>query len=119
MARFTPENAAAMAAKRIRKGRKNRVSDIIAIQALLLVDIKKETTLPHIRAQCARAYDVLEERIRILTGKPLPGQLRPDLRLERAQYRKKGKQPATPLPLPELDRTEEPKAEASRLEGAA
>lgn len=31
------------------------------------------------RAQCARAWDCLEERKRILRNKPLPGQLRPDL----------------------------------------
>lgn len=34
---------------------------------------------PHIRASCARAWSDLQERKRVLDGKPLPGQLRPDM----------------------------------------
>jgi hypothetical protein len=34
---------------------------------------------PHVRAQCARAWSDLQERKRVLDGKPLPGQLRPDI----------------------------------------
>lgn len=55
------------------------------------------------KAACARAWDVLQERIRILRGQPLPGQLRPDANV---QVRGKGKRrprlepmtaPVTPL----------------------
>lgn len=41
-------------------------------------DAENPKTKPHIRAQCVRAWDILEERKRILRGKPLPGQFRPE-----------------------------------------
>jgi hypothetical protein len=82
-------------------GNKSRKTEIRDIQRLLVDDIKKKSTLPHIRAQCARAYDVLEERLRILSGKPLPGMLRPDLALEREAKKGKRKAPAL-LPMPEV-----------------
>ena len=34
---------------------------------------------PGVRASCARAWSDLQERKRVLDGKPLPGQLRPEL----------------------------------------
>lgn len=43
-----------------------------------------------------RAWDILEERKRILRGKPLPGQLRPDLdpvQLAKAAKRAKARMP--------------------------
>jgi hypothetical protein len=53
---------------------------------------------PHIRAQCARAWSDLQERKRIMDGKPLPGQLRPDLQQVK-QHKRKG---PSLLPLPEV-----------------
>lgn len=47
-------------------------------------------------AALVRAWDVLEERKRILRGKPLPGQLRPDLdpvQLAKAAKRAKARLP--------------------------
>ena len=49
------------------------------MQASLLLSATDKSVPPHIRAACARAWDVLEERLRIIDGKPLPGQLRPEL----------------------------------------
>ena len=60
---------------------------------------------------CARAFDVLEERLRILKGKPLPGQLRPDLRLEQKPKRI----PPTFSSLEAIDVTETPKESLSLL----
>lgn len=47
------------------------------IQKLLLSDIENGKTKPTTRATLARAWCELEERKRILRGRPLPGQLRP------------------------------------------
>lgn len=58
------------------------------MQALLLQDAENPNTLPHLRAACVRAWDVLEERLRIMSGKPLPGQLRPELEQMRKAKRK-------------------------------
>ena len=53
--------------------------------------------MPHIRAACARAWSDLQERKRVLDGKPLPGQLRPDLQ----QVKERKRKPSL-LPLPEV-----------------
>jgi hypothetical protein len=55
-------------------------SQCVTIQALVQKDIENPTTKPSIRAGCVRAWDILEERKRILRGKPLPGYLRQELR---------------------------------------
>jgi len=62
------------------------------IQQLIYEDIKQPDLKPSIRAGCARAWDVIEERCRILLGKPMPGQLRPDLvpRKPRARNGRRG-----------------------------
>ena len=57
---------------------------------------------PHIRAQCARAWSDLQERKRIMDGKPLPGQLRPDLQ----QVKERKRKGPSLLPLPEVPITE-------------
>lgn len=49
------------------------------MQTVLEADIVNPATKPQIRAACVRAWDILEERKRILRGRPLPGHLRPDL----------------------------------------
>jgi hypothetical protein len=74
-----------MRALRKRAGRRSPRSELIEMQQRLLADVRNPTTKPSDRAMCARAYDVLEERLRILANKPLPGQLRPDLRLEQSK----------------------------------
>jgi hypothetical protein len=93
-----PNVAKAMQAKRKQFGPRNPRGEIIEMQRLLLQDIRNSKTRPHIRAQCVRAYDILEERLRILNGKPLPGMLRPD-----GDWRtpKKRKAPAV-VPLPDV-----------------
>ena len=51
---------------------------------------------PRERAQCARAWADLQEKKRVLDGKPMPGHLRPDL-----EQKRKRQVPAL-APLPEL-----------------
>lgn len=99
---MTTEQARALASLRRNPGNKSRKTEIRDIQRLLLEDIKKKSTEPHIRAQCARAYDVLEERLRILSGKPLPGMLRPDIAQEREAKRAGRRKAPSLLPLPEV-----------------
>lgn len=48
-------------------------------------------------AQLARAWDVLEERKRILRGKPLPGQFRPDLHPDQIMKAAKRAKLRTPI----------------------
>jgi hypothetical protein len=98
MSLLLPNVAKAMQAKRKQFGPRNPRGEIIEMQRLLLQDIRNCKTRPHIRAQCVRAYDILEERLRILNGKPLPGMLRPD-----GDWRtpKKRKAPAV-VPLPDV-----------------
>jgi hypothetical protein len=71
--------AKVMGAKSRKRGSKNARAEVLEIQRILMADIRNLKTPPHIRAACARAWEVLEERLRILNCKPLPGQLRPDL----------------------------------------
>jgi uncharacterized membrane-anchored protein len=85
MALLTSESARLIGRLRKSFGPRNPRSQIIEMQQLLLADIRNPATKPTDRAQCVRAYDVLEERLRILANKPLPGQLRPDLRLEQSK----------------------------------
>lgn len=90
-----------------------KINQLIEIQQLLIKDIKDEKTMPHHRAACARAWEVLEERARILMGKPLPGQLRPDLEQRR---RKVGSLSALklspPVPMSDLPTTDDQKTSA-------
>ena len=78
MPRFTSETAAAMGRRRQRNGRPRPRSQIIRMQASLLASATDPAVEPHIRAAAARAWDVLEERLRIIDGKPLPGHLKPE-----------------------------------------
>ena len=59
--------------------RKQSYAQAVEMQATLQADIQNPITKPQIRAACVRAWDILEERKRILRGRPLPGHLRPDL----------------------------------------
>lgn len=95
MPTLLPEVARAMNAKRIRKGPRNARSLIIELQDHLLKDIRNKKTSAAVRAKCVIAYDKLEDRLRVLAGKPLPGHLQPGLKP------KARKGPAA-LPLPEV-----------------
>ena len=62
-----------------RPRRKQAYSTATELQAILQKTILNPDTKPSDQAACARAWEVLEERKRILRGKPLPGHLRPEL----------------------------------------
>ena len=76
---ITSANAAALARRRSRNGRPKARTQILRMQASLLASATDPSVPANIRAACARSWDVLEERLRIMSGKPLPGQLRPEL----------------------------------------
>jgi len=61
-------------------GRRKSVSDLISIQQKLKDAALSDTINPTELAQVARAWDTLENRKRILRGRPLPGSLKPDPR---------------------------------------
>lgn len=70
-------------------------AEAVVMQRLIMQRALEPKISAQSLAQLARAWDVLEERKRILRGKPLPGQLRPDLdpvqmarALKRARQRK-------------------------------
>ena len=58
------------------QARKSPYQQVIEIQQLLLADIRNPNTKPAARSSCARAFDILEERKRILRMKFRPGDLR-------------------------------------------
>lgn len=64
------------------------------IQGLVMNDMRNPKTTPAARAQLARAWEAIEERKRILRGRPLPGSLKPEPKK------------AKPKPLPAI--TDEP-----------
>ncbi len=88
---LTSAEAKAMQTKSRKRGSKNARAEVLEIQRILMADIRNLKTPPHIRAACARAWEVLEERLRILNCKPLPGQLRPDLEQRRTSRARKPK----------------------------
>ena len=69
---------------------------LVDMQRTLFQRTQDPKTPAHIAAQCARAWRDLQDMKRIIDGKPLPGQLRPDL----APKQRRGK-PAL-LSMPEL-----------------
>ena len=70
--------ASALARLRRRPGGRSPRSQLVDMQNVLMAEVLNPATKAADKAACARAFEVLEERIRILNGKPLPGQLRPD-----------------------------------------
>lgn len=52
---------------------------LVDMQHVLYARTTDPNVPAHIQAQCARAWKDLQEAKRIIDGKPLPGQLRPDL----------------------------------------
>lgn len=79
MPTLTSEQAKAMQAKRRSHGRQKPRAQILRMQESLLASATDPKVPPNVRAACARSWDVLEERLRILDNKPLPGHLRPEL----------------------------------------
>lgn len=53
------------------------LEQLIEMQRISFLDATNFEHTPTARAQCMRAWEVLEERKRILRSKPLPGSLRP------------------------------------------
>lgn len=62
---------------RIRPGRRKSLHQALDIQRLVYDTIRGSNVRPADLASLARAWDILEERKRILRGKPLPGSLKP------------------------------------------
>ena len=54
------------------------LTQLYGMQAVLNVAVLDPTTPTKEKAQCALAWEHLEERERILRGRPLPGSLRPN-----------------------------------------
>lgn len=62
-----------------RWGKPASLSDLLAMQRVLKAHVLNPAIEPRQAAQCACAWERLEERRRILRNRPLPGQLRPEL----------------------------------------
>jgi hypothetical protein len=71
------------------RGRAADRKALVTMQRVLLERTLDPKTAPHIAAQCARAWRDLQECKRVIDGKPLPGQLRPDLAIEREEAAKR------------------------------
>ena len=97
---FNQSNAAVASRSSARIGRPSSSAQIIRMQATLLADTLNPKTSPADRAKCAQAWERLEERLRIIRGKPLPGMLRPDVPDKHRLTKRKS--PAPMLALPEL-----------------
>lgn len=65
------------ALRRIRPGRRTSLVDALILQRHVF-ESAQNCTKPIELAALARAWDVLENRKRVLRGKPDPGQLRPE-----------------------------------------
>jgi hypothetical protein len=59
------------------KSKSSLLSDAIEMQKVLHRIVTKQRIAAKDKAACARAWETLADRIRILRGQPLPGQLRP------------------------------------------
>jgi hypothetical protein len=73
------KDAPANPSPKSRPRRSTALTQALEIQELMFKDIVNPETKPSIRAGIARAWCDVEECKRVLRGKPLPGQLRPDL----------------------------------------
>jgi hypothetical protein len=72
MPRFTSANTAEYSALSKGKPRKSAKSEALELQRIIMSKVRAAETKPADIAQLARAWEVLEERIRILKGKLLP-----------------------------------------------
>lgn len=66
------------------------ITEVLDMQHLIYVQSTQTDLKPKDRAALAKAWDTLEERKRILRGKPLPGSLKPI-----AKSKRKTIEPAT------------------------
>jgi|WetSurMetagenome_2_1015567.scaffolds.fasta_scaffold1269446_1 hypothetical protein len=62
---------------RIKPGKRVALRQVLQLQQRLFEESGKAGVKPSDLAQLARAWDILEERKRILKGRPLPGSLKP------------------------------------------
>lgn len=62
------------------------LTQLYAMQDVLNTSVLDPATPIRERAQCACAWERLEERKRILRGRPLPGSLRPKPKHKRKSY---------------------------------
>jgi hypothetical protein len=69
---------------RLKPGRRGTLHQILEMQRVLVADALSPDTPPNVRAQVSRAWCELEERKRIIRGKPLPGSYRPQVKPGRA-----------------------------------
>jgi hypothetical protein len=65
--------------KKALRGNKRAKRQLTDMQQALYEMALAHAVDPGVRASCARAWSDLQERKRVLDGKPLPGQLRPEL----------------------------------------
>lgn len=70
----TPVNGS----KRIRPGRRNSLRQALQLQQRVFEEAVKPGVKPLECAQLVRAWDCLEDRKRVLRGKPLPGSYKPE-----------------------------------------
>jgi len=99
-----------------RRGANRDRTQLLKMQQTLFELTQDNAIQPHIRAACARAWSDLQERKRVLDGKPLPGILRPDLEQPGANKRRRQKMPSV-LPLPEVPATAEKSSKESTSQG--
>ena len=77
LATFDP---VACASRSHRDSKRTPLSQIIVMQEQLYAEVTNPKVKGHIKAACARAWEDLEERRRILLNRPLPGSLKPEPR---------------------------------------
>ena len=85
-------------------GAKGDRQALVALQRRMWRKAHDDSVAPHIQAACARVWRDLQETKRIMDGKPLPGQLRPDVP---DKHRKTKQRPAPMHALPELAPSED------------
>lgn len=73
---------------RIRPGRRLSLRQALELQQLVFDTAFGGTAKPAEIAQLARAWDVLEDRKRVLRGKPLPGSLKPQQKARKPPFQK-------------------------------
>lgn len=61
----------------------SKLRQCLEAQKVIYSDLVSPLTEPKERCNLTRAWDILEERIRILRGKPLPGALKPESKSKR------------------------------------
>src|SRR4051794_19301911 len=79
---FTPDNASAMAQRPRRPRGPRALRQLVAMQDNLYNLALEPSVSATARAKCALAWERLEERKRVLRGKPLPGSLKPLARVK-------------------------------------